>query len=184
MHSLFYFVKSCFCVLKHVFCIGLIFPFNGTPWSGICWLSVTFQGITWEGNTPKLTFLGLCMILYNFLFHLICLDFFFLFCQWYSKAGCCLHCFVECQSYELWGCFFYATVCWCIKPEGLQNHICLGMIVLFQLGGLLIRSGERNHSSLWSNPLLRSAWLCCSSSGQFENSVPCGSWLDGSIRLS
>lgn len=89
-----------------------------------------------------------------------------------------------CWMSELWGCFFYATVCWCIKPEGLQNHICLGMIVLFQLGGLLIRSGEGNHSSLWSNPLLRSAWLCCSSSGQFENSVPCGSWLDGSIQLS
>lgn len=182
MHSLFYFVKSCFCVLKHAFCIGLIFPFNGTPWSGICWLSVTFQGITWEGNTPKLTFLGLCMILYNFLFHLICLDFFFSLLSVVFKGRLLLALF--CWMSELWGCFFYATVCWCIKPEGLQNHICLGMIVLFQLGGLLIRSGEGNHSSLWSNPLLRSAWLCCSSSGQFENSVPCGSCLDGSIQLS
>lgn len=101
---------------------------------------------------------------------------FLFFCHWYLKAGCCLHHFVECQSYEA-AAAMLQFVCWWIKPEALQNQMCLGVIVLFQPGGLLIRSGERSHSSLWSNRLRRSVWLCCSSSGQFENTFEKPLWI-------
>lgn len=122
------------------------------------------------GNTLKLTSLGLCMILCSSFFHLICLDFFLFFS---FVSGMAPFCWMS----KLWGCCCYATVCWWIKPEALQNQMCLGVIVLFQTGGLLIRSGERSHSSLWSNRLWRSVWLCCSSSGQFENTFEKPLWI-------
>lgn len=154
IHSLFYLVKCLFCVLKHGFCVALIMPFSGTPWSGIWWLSVTFQGITCEGKEIlSLTSLELHMILYNFF--LICLNFFSFLLSVVFKGWLLLGPF--CWMPKLWSCCWCAIVCWWINPEALQIQICLVVIVRFQLGGNLISSGKRKHSSLWSSLLLRSA---------------------------
>lgn len=135
MHNFFHFVKHLFCVQRDVFYTAH-FPFE---WHSLVWhlliISYFPRHYLWrEGNVLKLTTQRLCMILYNFFFPLIWLDFFLFLLSVVFKGRPLLALFSWIS--KLCGCC-YTEVCWWIKPETLQFQICLGMIVLLQPGDVL-----------------------------------------------
>lgn len=155
------FCKASFLCPEAAFCVAHL----PCPWHPLVWCLLIISHIPrhnlWrEGNTLKLTSLALCMILCTF-FQLICLDFFRSFLLSVAlKSRLLLALF--CSMSVLWGCCCcYAEVSLLVNKTWSSSKPDVSWADLFQLGGLLISSGERRPSSPGSSRVMWLHWLCC-----------------------